>query len=98
VRPPSPTHPSPSLPLPSVWFETPCAGAKENKRNKLENEKRKEIQSFRQDPQVRTLAPPFPLCPSACINCISQVLLAKIEALESGKEGSGYEVQKKIEE
>jgi hypothetical protein len=27
-----------------------------------------------------------------------QVLLAKIEALESGKEGSGYEVQKKIQE
>jgi hypothetical protein len=29
---------------------------------------------------------------------VLQVLLAKIEALESGKEGSGYEVQKKIQE
>ena len=63
MRPPSSTHPSPFVPLPSVCFETPNAGAKENKRNKLENEKRKEIQSFRQDPQVLTLALPFPFRP-----------------------------------
>jgi hypothetical protein len=46
---------------------------------------------------ARSLRPSLSV-PSACIDCISQVLLAKIEALESGKEGSGYEVQKKIEE
>jgi hypothetical protein len=31
-------------------------------------------------------------------DAVLKVLLSKIEALESGKEGSGYEVQKKIQE
>ena len=50
---------------------------------------------------------PPPSCTLSCFceqaardarRLLLQVLLSKIEALESGKEGSGYDVQKKIQE
>ena len=58
----SPPPPPPPRSLTDFQFKTSLAGAKENKRNKLENEKRKEIQSFRQDPQVhsRSALPSLP--------------------------------------
>ena len=90
--------PRPLLSDADPQFTTSRAGAKENKRNKLENEKRKEIQSFRQDPQVPAIALPSSPHRIEMHHALLQVLLAKIEALESGKEGSGYEVQKKIQE